>query len=345
MSAGNTSMAALLRQMVSGHMQARAMQVAARAGIFDALDGRARSSEDLANDLGLHAGATHRLLRVLAAAGLARHEPPDRFGASRLGRLLHRDEPGSLRNLAMLLGSERSWRSWERLDVALRTGRSQARELYGMNGFDYFQLHPHEGAIFHAAMAEVSVRVAQALVRAFDFSPYASIVDVGGGNGELMTALLRAAPAARGILFDLPQALEGAGARMADAGLLDRCEVRGGDFFLSVPRDQSLYVLKNVLHDWDDADCVRILEKVREAMTPSSHLAVVERVLPSRVTKSIADRQATWMDLNMMVTSGGTERTRGEFKSLLEQAGLQLSGMKHLDGGNRFACLRATPRR
>jgi hypothetical protein len=277
----------------------------------------------------------------MAAIGLAVQEAPDLFGASELGELLNRDHPGSLRHLVMLFGSERSWRSWERLEEALRSGRSQAKELYGIDGFEYFRRHPDEGRVFHAAMAEASHRIAQDVVRCVDFSRYASIVDVGGGNGELLEAILHAAPGRQGVLFDLPQALEGAKERFRAAALSERCEIHAGDFFAEIPAGHALYVLKNILHDWSDEDCVRILVQLRRAMSASSRLLVVERVLPAHVTA--ADRQATLMDLNMLVTAGGRERTGDEFQVLLGVSGFVLSEVVPLDGAHRFSVLRATP--
>jgi hypothetical protein len=333
----------LLRQTATGHMAARAIQAAVKLGLFDALGLRAKPSASIAEELGLHAGATRRLLRGLAAIGLAMHEPPDGFAISDLGQLLDRNHPSSLRNLVMLFGSERSLRSWERLEIAVQTGRSQARELYGMDGFEYFRRHPQEGRIFHAAMAEASARIAQDLVRALDFTRYESIADIGGGNGELLAAILLAAPDARGVLFDLPQAVESAPQRLERDKLGHRCEIKEGDFFSEVPSGLSLYVLKNVLHDWADEDCVRILTQVRRAMASTSRLLIVERVLPTHVAVCAADRQATLMDLNMLVTAGGCERTKEEFAALLGHSGFALSEVRQLEGGHRFSVVRARP--
>jgi hypothetical protein len=337
------SVAVLVRQLASAHMGARTVHTAARLGVFEALGANTTTSDAIAHVLNLHPRATLRLLRALAALGLAVHEPPDRFTASDAGRRLDASHPRSIHNLVMLLGSERSWRSWERLERAVRSGRSQAKELYGMDGFDYFRLHPQEGRVFHAAMAEVSAQTTAELVGAIDFSVHASIVDVGGGNGELLEAMLRAAPDARGTLFDLPEALEGAERRFTAAGLAHRASVVAGSFFETVPQDHALYVLKNVLHDWEDADCVRILRQVRAAMGASSRLLIVERVLPVKVADSPADRQFELMDLNMMVTAGGRERTLGEYIDLLSRCGFEAAAAQPLGGANRFSVLEASP--
>jgi hypothetical protein len=334
---------ALLRQIASGHMGARAVQVAVKVGIFDVLAVPVKTSASIAAQLGLRADPVHRLLRALAAIGLAIHQPPDRFGVSELGELLNRDHPASLRHLVMLFGSERSWRSWGRLEQALHSGKSQARELYGVDGFEYFRRHPQEGRVFHAAMAEVSHRIAQDVVRCVDFSRYSSIVDVGGGNGELLETILRAAPGPNGVLFDLEQALEGAQERFKAAALQERCEIVAGDFFAEIPQGRALYVLKNILHDWPDDDCARILKQLRRAMPLTARLLVVERVLPDHVSVSSADRQATLMDLNMLVTAGGRERTSEEFHALLGAAGFVLADITPLEGAHRFSVMRATP--
>ena len=313
-----------LLAIATGHMASRALCVATRMGYFDELSAASLPSGELARRTGSDPDAALRLLRALASLGLASEDEPGQFSITELAVPLRRGAAASVRELVLLFGSERTWRSWEHLADSMRSGRAASLDLYAMNGFDYFERHPAQAATFHAAMAEVSHLSAQALVRTYDFARHESIADIGGGSGALIAQVLAAAPGARGLLFDLATALHGAAQQLRDAGVQDRCAVLAGDFFEAIPAGVDLYLLKNILHDWDDARCARILARLRTAMRPGSTAMIVERIVAERTEASADHRQVAIMDLNMLVTSGGRERTAAQFDALLRDAGLRM---------------------
>ena len=286
-----------LLALATGHMAARAIHAATLLGFFDSLSTQPTTADELARVTCCEAGSALRLLRALATLGLAAESSGGGFCATSAAMPLRRDAQTSLRNLVLMFGSERSWRSWGHLADNVRSGQTAALDIYGMNGFDYFAANPGPAATFHAAMAEVAQATASALMEAHDFSQHRSIADIGGGNGALIARALGAAPNAKGVLFDLAGALPGASARLYAAGVDHRCEVVEGDFFASIPGGSDLYLLKNVLHDWDDASCVRILRQLRIAMGASSAAILIERVLEDRAAATREQRSMALMDL------------------------------------------------
>jgi len=330
--------------MITGHMLARTLYAATSLGVMDLLDDVPRCHEAMAAATGTDASSLQRLLRALCAAGLAAESAEGRFLGTDLSAPLRRNAQPSLRNLVLMFGAERCWRSWENLPDSLRTGRPASHALYAMTGFEYFQRHPAVARIFHDAMAEATEHVAAALATVVDLSRWASMADIGGGNGLLLSRLLVAAPAARGLLFDLPEALAGASERLHEAGVTSRCDVLAGDFFESIPAGLHVYLMKSVLHDWDDAQCVDILRNLRVAMSTGGVSFIIERLRPYRVECSADHRQTAMMDMNMMVTTGGRERSRAEFVALFEQAGLELDGAPLLlPQTAHYAVLRVRP--
>jgi hypothetical protein len=206
----------------------------------------------------------------------------------------------------------------------VQSGRS-ARELAtGRSGYAHLEADPEAAAVFNASMVELTAVFAGELARVVDFSAVRHVIDVGGGYGELLAGILCAHPALRGTLFDLPHALSGARARLHQAGVVDRCEFVGGDFFESVPGGGDLYLLKSVLHNWDDEKCGVILRRCRQSMRHGARLVLVERVLPERMRSCAADRTVARADLNMLIGVGGRERSRAELAALLGVAGFTM---------------------
>jgi hypothetical protein len=321
---GADSPLALLEMINSGWM-AQAIHVAARLGIADRLAEGPRSCDELAASVGAHPGALRRLLRGLASLGLCREAADGAFALTPLGEHLRADAPGSLRSLALFFGGS-LWPAWGALVHCVKTGK-RARSLGSREGaFEHLAQRPEAARVFDAAMVEVARLIADSLVRGYDFSGIGRIVELGGGHGALLVAILRAHPAMRGVLFDLPHVVDGARAHLEAAGVADRCEVVPGSFFESVPSGADAYLLKSVIHDWDDERSLAILENCRRAMPEKGgRLLLVERIVPERMEACAEHRVVAASDLNMLVATEGRERTEAEYRALLGSAGLELT--------------------
>jgi orsellinic acid C2-O-methyltransferase len=194
-----------------------------------------------------------------------------------------------------------------------------------MNTFEYLAQHPEEAATFDEAMAGFTAQTAIAVAAVYDFSPFRTVIDVGGGNGALLIGILNANPSLRGVVFDQPPVVERARQQIATAGLSERCGTAGGDFFESVPEGGDAYLMKHVIHDWDDARASRILRNCRRTMSPQSNLLLVEGVYPKRIDQSLVGRSAASNDVNMLVCTGGRQRSEAEFRALFESTGFKLT--------------------
>ena len=309
-----------LMRLINGYQLSQALQVAATLGVADQLKDGPKSYDALAQACGAHPPSLYRLLRALAAVGVFHEADRREFSLTALGVCLTSDAPGSRRDYARWIGTPGQWRSWGNLLHSIRSGESAVRFTCGVDAWTHRMQHPEERAVFDAAMTGNSRAEAQAVLEAYDFSRFGSVVDVGGGQGHLLKAILLACPATRGILFDQPQIAASAGEVFASAGLTQRCQVVAGDFFASVPADGDAYVLKAILHDWDDRAAIEILRSCRRAMSGTATLVVIERV----VGPPNEDPEGKLSDLNMMVQYGALERTRQEFQDLLGSGGFEL---------------------
>lgn len=307
---------------VFGFVPARVISATAELGLADLLAAGPRTSEELAAETGLHAPSLRRVLRLLTTVGVVAQVEPDRFELTELGGTLRSDVPESVRSFVTMLCDEWSWRSWGDLVPSLRTGEIAVDRVMGMPLFDYLGQHPEKAALFNKAMSDMTRTVAPAVVAGYDFSQFSTVVDVGGGNGTLLAQILEAAPGVQGVLFDLPAVLESAVPVLGAAGVTDRCRMVGGDFFVSVPEGGDAYVMKMIVHDWDDGKAVTILRNCRKAMTPEGRVLLVERVIPEMVRPQ--DTQTLIIDLFMLIALGGRERTEAEYRDLLAQADLEL---------------------
>jgi O-methyltransferase domain len=301
-----------------------AIHVAARLGIADLIDDGARAIDDLANRTHTHAASLRRVLRLLATAGLFAEDDEGRFSLTPIGTYLRSNVPGSMHAAALVFGGI-TQRMWGDLLRSVETGEPAFRRVLGMDPFAYFAEHPEEGAHFDAAMAAFTTQIATAVAAAYDFTQFRQIVDIGGGSGALLAGILRAHPALKAVLFDLPQVVERAVPQLRVLGLADRCEVVGGDLFQEVPRGADAYLLKHVIHDWDDAHASTILNICRRAMHPDAKLVIIEGVYPARIDQSEESRGAAANDVNMLVCTGGRQRSEAEFRSLYGMAGLRLT--------------------
>jgi orsellinic acid C2-O-methyltransferase len=311
------------QRLVSGFRAYMMMVAACRLNLPDLLAAGARTADEVAASTKTHPPSMQRLLRGLAVWGVLAEMPGGRFASTPLSDHFRSDRPG-LRNLTIML-SEEGYEAWGDLMYTLLTGKPAYEHLYGKSHFARLAEEPEMAAHFNAAMVEISTRVARAFISSFDFTGVSSIVDVGGGNGGILLAVLQAHPGMRGILFDLAQGLAGARESIEAAGVADRVTLQEGSFFEAVPSGADLYLLKSIIHDWDDERALAILQTCRKAMGDRARLVLLERRFPERIAN--ADEMLTTVmgDLHMMVVLGGKERTDKEYRELMTGAGLRLA--------------------
>jgi hypothetical protein len=311
-----------LRRLLVGFQVTQAIHVAAVLGIPDLLAERAHTSAELADAAGADPDALHRLLRALAAAEVVREEE-DGFSLAPLGERLRSDAPDSLAGWASNVGRPYYWNTWSSLLHSVRTGENAFAHLHGTDVWEYRSRHPEDAAAFDAAMTALTRNVNRDLLDAYDFGRFGVIVDVGGNRGALLAAILQAHPQVRGMLFDQPHVVARAPELLAEAGVADRVHVEAGSFFEAVPAGGDAYVLKSIVHDWEDEEALAILRTVRRAIPAEGTLLVVERVL-APPNEGLDGKLS---DLNMLVMPGGRERTVDEYAALLERAGFELAGV------------------
>lgn len=307
-------------QMIQGFWVSRAIYAAAKLGIPDLLKDGPKSPEELAKATGTHAPSLYRVLRALHSVGVFAADDRGRFALTPLGDTLRTGVPGSLRFFAIEELGENHYPAWEKVLHSVKTGAIAFNHVYGASKWQYMTKHPDEATIFDEAMASFSSVVAAAIVAAYDFSSSATLVDIGGGDGLLLSTILQANPQLRGVLADLPHVTEGALRRFQVEELTERCQIAPGDFFDSVPAADT-YVLKWIIHDWDDERSVAILKNCRRAMTKGGKVLLVEAVIGPGTTTAFSK----FMDLNMLVMTGGRERTEAEYRALFDAAGLRLA--------------------
>jgi|SRR5579859_515932 len=316
---------ALFGAWQDGYRLSQATLVATKLGIPDLLADGPRASADLAQATGTHPDALFRLLRALTAAGLLVMDDAQRFSLTPLGASLQRGLAGGLRAQLLFL-HDRQYRVFGDLLYSVQTGKPAFDHLYGQSIWEWYASDAEASANHDAAMADLTRALTAALLAAYDFSPFDTIVDVGGGNGALLAAVLAATPTARGVLFDVPQVVAAPHPALRTPELAPRTTLVGGSFFDAVPAGGDAYVLKSVLHDWDDAHSATILHACHTAMAGKGTLLVVDIVLPERVEASPATQAATLVDLIMLTwSSNGRERTAAEFQTLLKSAGFTLT--------------------
>jgi hypothetical protein len=316
---GEANLYETLRLMVRGSHLLHAISACVALGIPDLLKDGPMSSDAIARKTQTHPPSLYRLLRALAAAGLFAESGDRQFALTPLGTLLRSDVPDSLHAMTRHVASERHSKTWANLIHSVRTGEPGRRHAPWDS--QMFTEDPEYVATFNRRMTEAAAQRAAAAIAGYDFSGIATLVDLGGGHGRLLASILQAYPRMRGILFDLPQVVEGADGLLEAAGVADRCESIGGSFFDTVPKGGDAYILSVVIHDWDDEQATTILKNCRTAMGTTGRLLLLERVISSS-TGSLEDALA---DLEMLVGPGGRERTRDEFRSLFAGAGFELS--------------------
>jgi hypothetical protein len=306
--------------MSFGGITAQAVGVAAQLGIVDHLAAGPRTAADLAAATGTHAPSLYRLLRALASLDVLTEDGEGRFSSTPLGDTLRSGVPGSVRGPVIMATVPTMTRAAAEMLHSVRTGEPAFDHVFGSPFFDYLTAHPEAGAIFNGGMAAFSELENPLIAQAYDFPDGARVVDVGGGRGGFIAAVLRAHASVRGVLYDLPEVVRDAG-YLAAAGVAARCEILGGSFFESVPRAADVYVVKRILHDWADDTCVQILGNIRQAMPAGGRVLAIDAVLAPR---GMGDMNKV-TDLVMMVVCPGRERTEQEFRDLYAAAGLRLT--------------------
>ncbi|MFE1145981.1 methyltransferase [Streptomyces albidoflavus] len=324
----------VLRRKIMGHLVSRSIAAVCALGVPDHLAAGPVTVAGLAEAAGTHEGALRRFLRVLAGEGIVEEKAPDTFGLTALGELLRTDVPGSLGHLAELMSGE-AYTVWGDAEHSLRTGRAAFPHVFGEPYFSWLAARPEAAERFDRGQAGlVELRLLPLL--GLDWRTVTSVVDVGGGNGALLARLLTDHPKLQGTVFDQPHVVAAAPKVLAEAGVTARSTVTGGDFFDKVPAGADVYVLSQILHDWDDDDAVRILKRCREAVPSHGRLLLVEQVLPNDAGAGAA----ALLDLHMLVLLGGQERTLAHWEQLLDRGGFRLGPRAD---GPRSSVLEASP--
>jgi ubiquinone/menaquinone biosynthesis C-methylase UbiE len=308
-----------LDQMITGYWISQAIYAAAKFGIADHLKDGPKTVGELASATSTNPDALYRLLRALASVGIFTEGASRHFSLTPLAEPLRSDIAGSKRALALMCGDEQ-YRAWAEIDYSVRTGRIAFDKIFGKPIFDYLGEHPDKARIFDAAMVGTHGREANAILNAYDFSGIGVVADIGGGNGSQLTEILTKHDKIKGILFDLSHVIERAKERIHGLGLLDRCKFVSGSFFDAVPDGADAYILRHIIHDWDDEKCLTILRNCHRAMPPASTLLIIESIIPPGNEPFLGK----FLDLHMLLIPGGKERTQDEYRTLFERAGFEL---------------------
>ena len=312
-------------RLIRGAWLSRALWVAATLGIADLLEAGPRDAVRLAKETGTHAPSLSRLLRALCTVGVFMQDGDGRFALTPMGATLRSGVRDSVRAWATMTLDGEHARAWDQLMHSVRTGETAFEHVFGQDVWSYRAQHPAHGRAFDEAMRNLAAPFAGHLLAAYSFATSRRIVDVGGGDGTLVEAIVTATPGVRAVLLELPHVASKAEPRFRGAGLEHRAEVVAGNVFEAVPAGADAYILSRVLHDWSDEPAVRILKSCRQAMPSGSRLVVLERLLPERLDCSLASEAVALSDLMMMVMNGGRERTEAEYRALFEAAGLRHS--------------------
>ncbi|WP_394841513.1 hypothetical protein LZC95_31115 [Pendulispora brunnea] len=308
-----------LLELVTGVWLGPALYAVTYLGVADAIRAGATHVDDIARAVGAHPGALYRAMRALTPAQVFEESAPRAFSNGPIGKLLESDAPYSMRALALLPPQ-----GGREMVHSIKTGESSFERKHGMSFFEYLEKNPKSLQVHADAMNAMARRQARALLTVYDVTPFRTIVDVGGGQGAILREILHANPAARGILYDLPNAIKAATPKMQEARLSDRCECIAGSFLEAVPSGGDLYLLSSIVHDWDDEHALQILKNCRSVLSANAKLILLERIVPRDV--DARSNSTLFLDLTMLVSMrGGRERTEDEFRALLERSKLRLN--------------------
>lgn len=314
---------ALLMQMAMGYMISQAVSVAGKLYIADHLKDGAKTVEELADLTETDAPSLYRLMRALASAGVFERDAEGRFSNSAISEFLRSDHPESLRAAVHMIGDKEHWHAHENLLQSVKTGEIAFEYTFGMPVFPYFATHPEAAEVFDNAMSSFGFGIANAVAATYDFSGAETIADIGGGHGSLLSTILNAAPEAKGILYDQPQVLAGADEVLKNAGTFERVEKTEGNFFEEIPVKADVYLMKFIIHDWNDEQSEAILKNLAKSAEPGAKVLLIESVVEEDDSPSMSKI----MDLNMLVMTGGKERTATEYAALFEKTGFKLTNV------------------
>jgi ubiquinone/menaquinone biosynthesis C-methylase UbiE len=311
----------LLTQMVLGSLSAQSVYVAAKLGVADLLAAGPKSATELARATRTDAASLYRVLRALASFGIFSEQEGQVFALTPSAEPLRSDSPNTLRDLAIFMGEDWHWRVWGKVLYSVRTGLPAWEQVHGQEVFPYFAANPQASLIFDRAMTSLSNLAIKAVVEAYDFSGIATLVDVAGGHGRLLTAIMRANQSLKGVLFDQVHVISGAREGIKEQGVDSRCELVSGDFFEAVPAGADGYIMKHIIHDWDDERALKILKNIRNVMKSDGRVLLVESVITNDGERDFGKL----LDIEMLVSPGGKERTAAEYEDLFARAGLKLT--------------------
>lgn len=328
-------------ELVFGQMAAQTVAAAARLGVADVLEPSGGDPAAVAARLGTDPDATTRLLRALAAIGLLTEPAPSSFGLTGQGMLLRTDGAGSMHSFVSMFLDPTMVESWKHLETSVHRGQTAFSDVFGSDFFAYLAERPDLSRTFNESMRQGTADTATVLPGAYDFAATSTVADVGGGDGTLLAPILAAHPHLNGTLFDTAEGAAQAGDVLAAAGVTDRCHVAHGDFFTEAP-SADVYLLKGVIHDWDDEANTTILSHIRRRIGDDGRVLIIEPVLPDRVDGSLPATMYL-SDLNMLVNVGGRERTEHEFRSLCDRAGFTVTSVHPLPAPPAFSLIEAAP--
>lgn len=312
---------AALAQMMMGFVVSQAASVAAKLSIADHLAGGAKTIGELAELTGTHEPSLYRLMRALGSVGVFQKDAENRYSNTPVGDFMRSDHPESMRAIMHMICDREHWKAHGNLLQSVNTGEMAFEYTFGKHVFPYYAENPEPARIFDDAMTSFSAGIANAVVAAYDFSGAQTIADIGGGHGILLSTVLKANPEAKGILFDQPQVVAGAGSQLNGVG--ERTEIVSGDFFAEIPVKADVYLMKHIIHDWNDQQSITILQNLAQSAPSGAKLLLVESVVEEDDSPSMSKV----MDLNMLVMTGGKERTATEYAALFEKTGFRLTGV------------------
>ncbi|MDF5723009.1 MAG: methyltransferase [Rhizonema sp. PD37] len=315
-----TSASDIMLQMISGFWVSRAIHAAAKLGIADYLKEQPKTVDELAAITDTHMPSLYRLLRALESVGIFVEDDHHRFGLTPLAATLQTDVPSSMRFLAISMLGQEHYLGWENLLHSIKTGEIAFDHIAEMSLWDHYLKNSEAGKVFNCAMTNLTASVLSAIICSYDFSAFNTVVDVGGGQGSLVTSILKAYPSVKGIIFDVPTVIVEAKSHLQAQGFAECCKLVSGNFFESVTAGGDAYLLKHIIHDWDEEKAITILKNCHQAMSQHAKLLLFETIIPTGNASSFGKL----LDLDMLVMTGGRERTEEEYQVLLQKAGFQL---------------------
>jgi len=310
----------VIRQMIFGYVMTKAVHVAAKLNIAELISAHGPMTvSDIADKTGVHTESLYRLMRALASVGIFSEDKNGKFSITPLADCLKEDSPQSAKAMALMAGSL-FYKAYEEFPYSIKTGDAGFTKAIGVLPFDYLTSHPEEGKIFDRMMTDIHGGETEPMVEKYDFSVFDTVVDIGGGNGGVISVILNKNPNIKGILFDLPDVINRARENISASGLKKRCQLAQGNFFESVVKGGDAYHMRHIIHDWNDKDAITILSNCRKAMNPGGKVLVVEAV----IQKGNEPNPFKFLDLTMLLI-GGKERTKEQFENIFSQAGLKLN--------------------